>query len=345
MPRLTRSLVTALAIGLVASACGGTAPSATATSAPSAAAATPTPQPVKVKASYGNITPSNLAPLVALDAGIFKKNGLDVDLTLIEGGARSMAALLAGDIQIANLGGTEAMSAVAGGADVVVVSLQVPVNPWVFMAPASYKSPADLKGKTIGIVTKGGSSEVATLRALARLGVDPKDVIITAIGSVPNLAQAMIAGSAYAGPAHPPENVILADAGFKTIVDLAAEKVPSTDNGTLTTRRFIDGNRATVQKYVDSLTEALAKVRKDKAFTLEVLKKYKIVADDQRQLNATYDFYVTSVFPIYPYPKKELFEATRAELVKTNPAVANLDVTKVFDESFVKSAEDRKLGQ
>jgi ABC-type nitrate/sulfonate/bicarbonate transport system substrate-binding protein len=138
---------------------------------------------------------------------------------------------------------------------------------------------------------------------------------------------------------------VLADAGFKTIVDLVAEKVLSTDNTTVTTKRYIDANRQTVQKYVDAQTQAIAKMKKDKAFTLEVLRKYKIVADDQRQMNSVYDFYVNQIFPLYTYPTKETFESTRAELVKTNPKVADLDVTRVFDASFVKNAEDRKVGQ
>lgn len=343
--RPTLGLLATIVLSLTA--CGGsTAPVAASPTTSAAASAAPTvAAPVKVKASYGNITPANLAPLAALEGGFFKQNGLDVELQLIEGGTKSAAAIVSGDIQIAAFGGTEVMSAVAAGADLQIVSLQVPLNPWVFMAPASYRSPADLKGKSIGIVTKGGSSEVAALRALARLGVDPKDVQINAIGSVPNLAQAMIAGAAYAGPAHPPETVVLGDAGFKTIVDLVAEKVLSTDNTTVTTKRYIDTNRQTVQKYVDAQTQAIAKMKKDKAFTLEVLRKYKIVADDQRQMNSVYDFYVTQIFPLYTYPTKETFESTKAELVKTNPKVADLDVTRVFDASFVKNAEDRRVGQ
>src|SRR5437899_9411466 len=91
--------------------------------------ATPTPAPIKVRAAYGNVTPANLAPFYAKEKGIFLQNGLDVDLSLIDGGGKSMAALLGNSVDIAQLGGTEAMSAVAGGGEAEAVPLLGPVSP------------------------------------------------------------------------------------------------------------------------------------------------------------------------------------------------------------------------
>src|SRR6267378_3760427 len=104
---------------------------------------TATPEPIKIRAAYGNVTPANLAPFYAKEKGIFLQNGLDVDLSLIDGGGKSMAALLGNSVEIAQLGGTEAMSAYVGGGDVQAVALFVPVSPWVLMAPASSTGPND----------------------------------------------------------------------------------------------------------------------------------------------------------------------------------------------------------
>jgi len=160
--------VSAIAICMaIVAGCGGGTPSA-ATSPTGSAAATPTPAPVKIRAAYGNVTPANLAPFYAKEKGIFLANGLDVDLTLIDGGGKAMAALLGNSVDIAQLGGTETMSAFAGGGEVEAVTLFVPVSPWVLMAPASYTGPNDLKGKTVGVASKGGSSEVAANQAIRR---------------------------------------------------------------------------------------------------------------------------------------------------------------------------------
>jgi ABC-type nitrate/sulfonate/bicarbonate transport system substrate-binding protein len=45
---------------------------------------------------------------VAAEAGIFQKNGLDVDQQLINGAAASMATLISGKVQVGNLGGSAA---------------------------------------------------------------------------------------------------------------------------------------------------------------------------------------------------------------------------------------------
>jgi ABC-type nitrate/sulfonate/bicarbonate transport system substrate-binding protein len=321
------------------------------TVAPTAASAAPTPAPpVKIRSSYGNVTPSNLAPFMAKELGIFEKYGLDVTLDLIDGGGPSAAALVSNSVQVGNFGGTEAMSGVAGGADMLVIALFVPVTPWQLLAKSDYKSPADLKGKTIGVASVGGSAYVAATVALQKLGLDPqKDVSIQAFGSTANLTKGMIAGGAYAGPGHPPDTTQLLANGFKVIVDLAIEKIPATDNCTIVLRSYAEKNPQVVQKYIDAEVEALALAKKDKAKTLPILAKLLKLdmskKDDATAVDQTYDFYVGAIFPVYPHPIASAFNYTRDQLVATNPNVKGLDVTKVFDDKYVADAEKRGIGK
>jgi NitT/TauT family transport system substrate-binding protein len=336
--------VSAIAISVaVIAGCGGSSGNPPSPSPSVAASATATPQPIKVKAAYGNVTPANLAPFYAKEKGIFLQNGLDVDLSLIDGGGRSMAALIGGSVEIAQLGGTETMSAYVGGGDVVAVALFVPVSPWVLMAPESYTGPNDLKGKTIGVASKGGSSEVAAIQQIERLGLNKSDVTILATGSVANLTSAMLAKQVYAGPGHPPDTAALFKAGYKVIMDLAAQNVPAVENCTIVTKKYASEHKDVMQKYVDSLIQAIVAMKKDKPGTLPVMQKL-LGVTDQDALSQTYDYYVTQIFPVYPTvaPKEWLY--SRDELVKSNAAVKDLDVTKVIDNTFVKNAQDRKVG-
>jgi len=338
-----RSRIFAIAIAtVIVAGCGGGA--GTAVSSPSAAkSATPTPAPIKVRVAYGNVTPANLAPFYAKEKGIFLQNGLDVDLSLIDGGGKAMAALLGSSVDIAQLGGTETMSAVAGGGEVEAVTLFVPVSPWVLMAPASYTGPNDLKGKVVGVASKGGSSEVAANQAIEKLGLKLTDVSILSTGSVANLTAAMLAGQVYAGPGHPPDTAALFKAGYKVIMDLASQKVPAVENCTIVTKKYAAEHKDVIQKYVDSLVQAIVAMKKDKAGTLPVMAKLLNVTD-QDALAQTYDYYVTQIFPIYPELSMDVWTYSRDDLAKTNPAVKGLDLTKVIDNSFVQSAKDRKVG-
>jgi NitT/TauT family transport system substrate-binding protein len=339
--------VSAIAISTaVVVGCGGGAGTPAAVASPTAAPAnTPTPAPtiVKLRAAYGNVTPANLAPFYAKEKGIFLQNGLDVDLALIDGGGKSMAALLGNSVDIAQLGGTELMNAFVGGADVEAVALFVPVSPWVLMAPASYTGPNDLKGKTVGVASKGGSSEIALNQQIAGLGLKLSDVTVLATGSTANLTAAMLAKQVYAGPGHPPDTAALFKAGYKVVYDLAAQNVPAVENCTLVTKKFAAANPAVMQKYVDSLVQAIVAMKKDKVGTLPVMQKLLNVTD-QDALAQTYDYYVTQIFPVYPAVTPKEWIYSRDELAKTTPTVKDLDVTKIIDNTFVKNAQDRKLG-
>jgi NitT/TauT family transport system substrate-binding protein len=342
MRRISRALAPIAVLGILFAACGG---GPAASPAPSADAASPSAAPVKIKASYGNVTPANLAPFFAKEMGIFAKHGLDVDLVLIDGGSPSAAALIAGQVQFANFGGTETMSGVAAGSDMVAVALFVPVTPWQLLAKSDYKSPDDLKGKTVGIASKGGSSEVAADVSLQRLKLDPnKDVTKQAFGSVANLTAAMLGGAVYAGPGHPPDTVLLLKQGFKVIVDLASEKIPATDNCTVVRKSYLQANKKTVQAYIDAEIEAIAAAKKDKAGTIRVMAKL-LKIEDQEALGQAYDFYVGQIMPTYPHLDAAAFNYTKETLSATNPAVKNLDVTKAFDDSFVADAEKRGVGK
>ncbi len=109
------------------------------------------------------------------------------------------------------------------------------------------------------------------------------------------------------------------------------------------TKKFANEHKDIMQKYVDSLVLAIVAMKKDKAGTLPVMQKLLNVTD-QDALSQTYDYYVSQIFPIYPTvaPKEWLYN--RDELAKTTPTVKDLDVTKIIDNSFVKNAQDRKLG-
>ena len=342
MRRIWSALVPIAVLSLIVAGCGA----ATTTPGPSASSgATLAPELIKIKSSYGNVTPANLAPFYAKEMGIFAKHGLDVDLVLIDGGAPSAAALISGQIQFGNFGGTETMSGVAAGSDMVAVSLFVPVTPWQLLAKSEYKTPEDLRGKVVGVASKGGSSEVAADLSLQRLKLDPnKDVTKQALGSVANLTAAMIGGAVYAGPGHPPDTVLLLKNGFKVIVDLAAEKIPATDNCTVVRRSYLQSNRQTVQAYIDAEIEAIAAAKKDKPGTIKVMSKL-LKIEDQDALGQAYDFYVGQIMPTYPHLDPAAFTYTRDTLAATNPNVKNLDVTKAIDDSFVADAEKRGVGK
>ncbi|HKC18878.1 MAG TPA: ABC transporter substrate-binding protein, partial [Candidatus Dormibacteraeota bacterium] len=246
--------------------------------------------------------------------------------------------------QIAQLGGSEVLSAAAGGGDLVIVANLVPVYPYVFVTPSSITAPDQLKGKKIGISKKGGSADIATHAALQQMGLDPtKDVTIVETGSAANRVAALKSGAIQGGVSQPPESTKLIASGFHVLLDMASQKVAAANTVVATTGAYLKAHKSVVQAYVDSLVQALARLRKDETFADQVLTKWEQITDTST-LSDTYKFYTQEVFPQYPFPRAEQYQPAITALKASNPNVASVDLGKLLDASFVQSASNRKLG-
>jgi NitT/TauT family transport system substrate-binding protein len=314
--------------------------------APPVAAPSPTPAPLThLSVAYSNISPTILPLWTAKQTGIFEKHGLDIDLQYVAS-ATSVAAVVSGQMQLATVGLSEALGAVAGGADLVVVANQVPGYTYIFEVAPGIQTAADLKGKAIGISRTGSSSDIGTRVVLKKFGLDAdKDVNLVQTGSVSDRAAAMKGGALQAAVASPPETLAVERLGWHPLFDLSALQLPAVTLGLIVQRSYRDANPATVQAYVDALLEGIARVHTDRALAVELLKTNMSI-DAEEDLNVTYDYFTRpELMPSLPYPRPEQFTDTLAILGKTNERLAQLDVAPLLDTTFVKSAEDRGIAK
>ncbi len=292
-----------------------------------------------------SLQPVFLPAWVTKEAGIFAQHGLDVDLQVIASTA-GMAALVANQTQVAHVGGGEALAAAAGGADLVDVAGLAPVYPQAFVTIPKVPDAQTLKGGKVGVTNYGSSSDVATRVSLKKLGLDPdKDVTIVEVGNGSVIAAALDSGAIQAGVVQMADKIGLENRGFHTLVDLAGLRLPAVTVQMIVSRSYANSHKDVIQRYVDSLVEGIVREKKDKAFTIGVLKKY-LKTDDDAAMALNYDYFAQNdVTPAYPFPKAADFADTKDVLAKRNPKVADYDVAKMVDTSYVQSAQDRHVGQ
>lgn len=315
-----------------------------------APAVTPAPPPTAVPlthltVAYSNVSATILPEWIAQNEGIFQKHGLDVDLQYAAS-ATSVSALVSGQMQVATVGLSEVVGAIAGGADLVVVATQVPAYPYVFEVAPGIQSAADLKGKAVGISRTGSSSDIATRVVLKNFGLDPdKDVNLVQTGSVSERAAAMQTGAIQAAVASPPDTLAAERLGWHPLFDLAGLGLPAVTLGLVVDRTYRNNNPATLQAYVDSVVEGIAHTRTDKPTALELLKQNANIQSDE-DLNATYDYFTSQqLLPSLPYPRPEQFTDTLEVMGQSNDSLAKLDVPSLLDTSLVSSAEQRGLAK
>jgi len=342
MPTMTRALALCAATLLLVTACGGPVATSAAPSVASTASGTPVPARVKIVVSYSNVLADYFPAYVAKEAGIFDKNFLDVDLQLIAS-TTGLPALLAGQTQIAHIGGSEALTTNAAGGDVVVVANTGPVWPYQLYAAADIKTPADLKGKKVAIAGVAGTFDIGIRTMLPRLGLVPDtDVTVFSTGSTANATAALLSGGVSATLSSPPDTLKLEAAGFHSLAKMADLNLPTAATTIVVTGSYLAANRPVVQRYVDSIVQAIAKARADKAGTIAALKKY-LKSDDDKAMQAAYDWYVGTVLKDPPTPTTGQLAGIQDVVSKFNDKVKTVDLAKLVDDTLVKSSLARGL--
>jgi ABC-type nitrate/sulfonate/bicarbonate transport system substrate-binding protein len=335
MPRSFVGLL--IGVGLVLAACAPAAQPALPTAGPTATAG----PAKKIGVAYSNLIADSLSLWVARESGIFAKNGLDVDLQYIAS-SNAFTALLAGQVQASSGGGSEVISGTANGADVVVVVNLMPIYPYFMEAPASIKTAADLKGQSIAITNPGATFDIASRVALKKAGLNPDaDVQFIKTGSVANVQAALQSGQVQGGLAQVPDTIKLEAAGLHPVIDMSTLNAPASGTVLTLQRAFLADNKDVAQKLVDSILQAYALEKQDKATTVKVLKQY-LKSEDDSAMSATYDYFVTKAPPVAPKP--EQFMDSFGVLSEQNPKIKDVDLSKMIDAAYFQNATDRKIG-
>lgn len=278
---------------------------------------------------------------VAHEEGIFKRNGLEVELLHIPSSSRAIQAMLAGEIAISYGDGRNTVQANLTGANMALIAGASNRLVFSFMARPEIKTVGALRGKKIGITRIGSSTHTAALYVLNRAGLKPGDYQILPLMEVPNILAALIAGQVDAGPISPPTNVRARKAGFAELVNLGRDGPEYAAITLLSTRSYIRANEEITRRVVRSYAEAVHLFKTDKAVGLRVLQKYARVKDADI-LEATYNEssdYMESI----PYVSRNGLETVLAEVREIDPKAKQSKVDDFLDMRFVADLEREGL--
>ena len=304
--------------------------------APSALAAQAKPL-IKVMAGYGSADGA-VAPLwFAKETKLFEKRGLDVVLVGMGTGSVSLRALIAKDLEIASLSGSGLVQAALQGADTVIISSAI--NGFIFkvFGAPEITSPAQLKGKKLGISRYGATSDFAVRLALKKWGLNPdRDVSILQIGTSQDTVRAMQTKMLDAGVLSGTSSLMARKAGFRELGDLAdlGLHYPMAPIGT--TKSFIQKNEGLVKEFMLAYIEAIHDFKRNKEAALTVLKKY-TRNDDREVLEDSYTSTANKYLAL-PIPTLDGIRTILTELSSTVPAAKNAD-----PEQFVSYKVAREI--
>jgi NitT/TauT family transport system substrate-binding protein len=278
------------------------------------------------------------APLfVAMDAGAFKKYGMDV--RYVRTGARTIQALIGGSVEFAQgVSSRTVPSAVLGGADAVLIANFVDKLLFTMHSSPEIQSIRDLKGKVIGVSGIGGTTDFATRLALREVGLIPdKDVAIRGVGGVPETVAALQAKIVQAGTLSPPSSFVAQKAGFKMLFDMSSLGVDYVSSGLGVTRSSLQSNREQVKQFVMAMIEGAKILKTDEEFSLRVLTKHTRISD-RELLRQSYN-YIKPYILKAPYPSLRSIQDTLDVLAKEIPKAKDADPKEFIETSVLREIE------
>jgi len=216
--------------------------------------------PSKVVFTFGGLNERSGVLFVAKDAGIFQKHGLDAQVVNVRSGPVGMAALASGESQFHAGSATGAsIGAMAGGLDLVFIAGLINKLDGDFVVAPSIRTPAELKGKRIGVQSIGGGGWMFTLLAFDHWGLDPgrDNIQLRVIGEQPVLAQALASGiidGAYLGYTF---GALMQKQGFRVLADLLKLGIPFQGLGIMARRSFVDRSPDTAERALRAMVETV----------------------------------------------------------------------------------------
>jgi NitT/TauT family transport system substrate-binding protein len=293
----------------------------------------------KLRVAMGSISTSQVNLWVPLDTGLFKKYGLDVDLVFISGAPVVNAALLSGEVTLAQGGPAPAIQTNLKGAGTYIILGNTNRFPYQLVAAPSIKQISDLKGKRFGIARIGAADHTATLLVMPRFGIQPeKDMSLIAVGAVPSRFAALTNNSVAATLLIPPETTKARELGFRVLANFMDIDVEYQQNAIYTTRNLINRKADALRQFVMAYSEGLHFIHTNPKATQQIMKKY--LKGDDKSIEEAYTEVVLKAVPKIPYPTKAGLQTLMNFMVKSTPELATAKPEDFTDSHFIKELED-----
>jgi len=280
------------------------------------------------------------APIwITKEAGLFKKNGLDVNLLFIPGGPTAAAALVAGQVQAVAMAGPAVVSSNLAGTDLVMIAGIVNTFAFQIITVKNITSPSQLKGKRVGVNRFGTAPDIAMRYGLKRMGIDPAEVTILQMGEQSTRLAAMKAGQLEAAIVLPPITTIAQREGMNILLDMSELGAEYQITGLASSQSFITKNRPSALKLMRAFVEGIHFYKTRRKESMNIIAKY-MRTDDMEAVGATYEYFADKIVPKKPYPTAQGIKALLDLAAKDRPEAARVSSERFMNVSLLKELDE-----
>ena len=296
----------------------------------------------KISMGLSSVSALHTATWVAQERGLFRKHNIDAEIIVTgQGGTAGIGALLANDIQMVSSAGDILVAAALRGGDTVMVAGVVNKGLQRITTKPEIRTPADLKGKRVGVTRIGAVSHSVLLMLLQRWKMSVSDVQVMQVGSSPNMLVSLDKNGIDAAVLTIPSMFVAEDRGFRVLLDMADTDIYYLHTMIATTRSYIKNNRDKVSRFLKGYLEGLAFVKQHKKESIDVVKKkLRIGAEQERNLERSIDLLSAKYYEAMPYPSMRGVETVLGFVEKDNPKAKGADPKSFVDDSLLREIEN-----
>jgi len=279
---------------------------------------------------FSGATATQLAGSLAVEHKLFDIYGVRVEFTQ-SAGTTMIRALDSGSLQVAIVGGGQALSAYLKGVDVRIISGLVNIVPFQLWAKPEISQLKDLKGKLIANTPPGTSLNLANQILLMRAGLDSmREVKLVAFGRLGLVSQALFTGVVDAALLSPPDTIEARKFGLRMLMDLATARIPCPFTSVVTTKAVLEKSPAALDRFLRAMLHGIKLALTNPDMAKKTLSRNMKLTDPEA-LEEVYQRAVAA-YERVPMVPKEAIET----VVKLSPAPANRNPFGVLDMSLLE---------
>jgi len=296
----------------------------------------------KVTITSGSASERDGVLYVAQDQGLFRKYGLDLTFVQVRNGPVAMSALSSGETQFhwgsvsgANLG------AISEGADLLFIAGFINRLSGLFLANPRVKTPADLKGKSVGVNSLSGGGWIFSMLMLDYWGLVPErdKIQFRSLGEQAVMAQGVMSGSVDAAFLGYTFGKMLEAKGFTVLADAEKLPIPYQGSGLISKKSFVAASPATVENVLRALLDSSKFIRNpdNKSQVMKSLAKalrFRRVEDAEDGYRSMVNLYEKKI-----YPSVDGIRNVIRLLGTTNEKIRRLKAEDLVDDSAVRKME------
>jgi ABC-type nitrate/sulfonate/bicarbonate transport system substrate-binding protein len=285
---------------------------------------------IPVRIAYAALGSGSAPVWIAKEAGIFAEEGLDAELILIRGSGHVTKALLANEIQFANIAAPLVITANLEGGDLVYLTGGVNRLIQSIVTRPEIQTPAELRGRTFGMSHSGGVDNFLVNYLLKPHGLDiGTNIKSRIIENQPDAIAKMNNGEVDAALFSPPYSFEAIKHGHRILIDSGDLEIDYQLGGIVARRSYVEQNPEIARRIVRGYVRGIHHYKTDLDLALGVFRKYSLIEDENvaRQCYEAANRY----FQRKPYPTVPGLYRVLDEASKRNPAAKRLRVEDMMD--------------